>query len=110
MILSADTASEKCKLLSKKHREYFVYSRAFLQRRWHAAAAEAVLKPAGRELCEVALHYYIYCKGLRGKMQGFCLEPLCTASILLVHKSFAIYPIDILHHRATILAVERIEC
>ena len=28
----------------------------------------------------------------------------------LVHKSFAIYPIDILHHRATILAVEQIEC
>ena len=27
-----------------------------------------------------------------------------------VHKSFAIYPIDILHHRATILAVEQIEC
>ena len=22
----------------------------------------------------VALHYYIYCKGLRGKMQGFCLD------------------------------------
>ena len=27
MILSADTASEKCKLLSKKHREYFVLQR-----------------------------------------------------------------------------------
>ena len=27
-----------------------------------------------------------------------------------VHKSFAIYPIDILHHRATILAIEQIEC
>ena len=48
-------------------------------------------------------------------MQGFCLdaakgEPLCAATISLVHKSFAIYPIDILHHRATILAVEQIEC
>ena len=55
MILSADTASEKYKLLSKKHREYFVYSRAFLQRRLCFAAAGAVLKPAGRELCGVAL-------------------------------------------------------
>ena len=54
MILSADTASEKCKLLSKKHREYFVYSRAFLQRRLCFAAAGAVLKPAGRESCGVA--------------------------------------------------------
>ena len=54
MILSADTASEKCKLLSKKHREYFVYSRALLQRRLCFAAAGAVLKPAGRESCGVA--------------------------------------------------------
>ena len=54
MILSADTASEKCKLLSKKHREYFVYSRALLQRRLCFAAAGAVLKPAGRESCGAA--------------------------------------------------------
>ena len=42
-MLSADTASEVRQLLSKKRREYFVYSRAFLQRRWCAAAAGAVL-------------------------------------------------------------------
>ena len=49
-------------------------------------------------------------RGYEGKCKDFVWMPLCTASISLVHKSFAIYPIDILHHRATILAVERIEC
>ena len=55
IILSADTASEKYKLLSKKRREYFVYSRAFLQRRLCFATAGAMLKPEGRELCGVAV-------------------------------------------------------
>ena len=55
IILSADTASEKYKLLSKKRREYFVYSRAFLQRRLCFAAAGATLKPEGQELCGVAV-------------------------------------------------------
>ena len=47
MILSADAASEKCKLLSKKRRQYFVYYRAFFQRGLCFAAAAAVLKPSG---------------------------------------------------------------
>ena len=46
-MLSADTASEVRQLLSKKRREYFVYSRAFLQRRWCAATAGTVIKPLG---------------------------------------------------------------
>lgn len=54
-ILSADTASEVRRLLSKKRREYFVYSRVFLQRRLCFAAAGAMLKPEGRELCGVAV-------------------------------------------------------
>ena len=45
IILSADTASEVRQLLSQKRRQYFVYWRAFWQRRCRAAAAEAVLKP-----------------------------------------------------------------
>ena len=59
-ILSADTASEVRWLLSKKRREYFVYSRAFLQRRWYAVAARAVLKPEGRELRGVAYSIYLF--------------------------------------------------
>ena len=47
IILSADAASEKCKLLNKKRRSYFVYYRAFLQRGLCFAAAAAVLKPSG---------------------------------------------------------------
>ena len=47
IILSADAACEKCKLLSKKRRSYWVYDRAFLQRRLCFAAAAAVLKPSG---------------------------------------------------------------
>ena len=54
IILSADTASEKYKLLSKKRREYFVYSRAFLQRRWRVVAAGAVLKPSGGDCVELS--------------------------------------------------------
>ena len=53
MILSTDTTSETCQLLSKKRREYFVYSRAFLQRRWRVAAAGAVLKPSGGDCVEL---------------------------------------------------------
>ena len=34
-------------MLSQKRRQYFVYWRAFWQRRCRAAAAEAVLKPLG---------------------------------------------------------------
>ena len=45
IILSADTASEVRQLLSQKRRQYFVYYRAFWQRRCRAAAAGAVLKP-----------------------------------------------------------------
>ena len=45
IILSADTASEVRQMLSQKRRQYFVYWRAFWQRRCRAAAAEAVLKP-----------------------------------------------------------------
>ena len=44
IILRADTASEVRQLCPKKRREYFVYSRAFLGRRWCAAAVEAVRK------------------------------------------------------------------
>ena len=47
IILSADTASEVRQLLSQKRRQYFVYYRAFWQRRCRAAAAGAVLKPSG---------------------------------------------------------------
>ena len=32
------------------------------------------------------------------------------SSLPLVHKSFAIYPLDFYHDSATILAVEQIEC
>ena len=46
-MLSADTASEKYKLLSKKRRQYWMYYRAFLQRRLCFVAAVAVLKPLG---------------------------------------------------------------
>ena len=46
-ILSADTASEVRQMLSQKRRQYFVYWRAFWQRRCRAAAAGAVLKPLG---------------------------------------------------------------
>ena len=46
-ILSADTASEVRQMLSQKRRQYFVYWRAFWQRRCRAAAAGAVLKPQG---------------------------------------------------------------
>ncbi len=45
IILSADTASEVRQMLSQKRRQYFVYWRAFWQRRCRAAAAGAVLKP-----------------------------------------------------------------
>ena len=47
IILSADTASEVWQMLSQKRRSYFVYDRAFWQRRCHAAAAGTVLKPSG---------------------------------------------------------------
>ena len=47
IILSADTVSEVRQMLSQKRRQYFVYWRAFWQRRCRAAAAGAVLKPSG---------------------------------------------------------------
>ena len=47
IILSADTASEVWQMLSQKRRYYFVYYRAFWQRRCRAATAGAVLKPLG---------------------------------------------------------------
>ena len=47
IILSADTASEVRQMPSQKRRQYFVYYRAFWQRRCRAAAAGAVLKPQG---------------------------------------------------------------
>ena len=50
-------------MLSKKRRQYFVYYRAFLQRRCRAAAAGAVLKPVGRELCGAAVRGNIYVPG-----------------------------------------------
>ena len=45
IILSADTVSEVRQMLSQKRRQYFVYWRAFWQRRCRAAADGAVLKP-----------------------------------------------------------------
>ena len=47
IILSADTACEVRQVLSQKRRQYFVYWRAFWQRRCRVAAAGAVLKPSG---------------------------------------------------------------
>ena len=47
IILSADTASEGRQLLSQKRRQYFVYWRAFWQRRCRTAAVGAVLEPLG---------------------------------------------------------------
>ena len=45
-------------MLSQKRRQYFVYWRAFWQRRCRAAAAGAVLKPTGANYAVLSLQFY----------------------------------------------------
>ena len=80
IILSVDTASEKYKLLSKKRREYFVYSRAFLQRRWRAAHRAAARRfGAQPTLCGGSW---------RGDPPERCLSPKGGNCVMLPYSSF----------------------
>ncbi|MDY2694914.1 hypothetical protein, partial [Gemmiger sp.] len=83
-ILSADTASEVRQLLSQKRRQYFVYWRAFWQRRCCAAAAGAVLKPSG-ENCAV-LSLVIFDQNDQKKPHYFPLFPLtlCKKYVIII--------------------------